>query len=399
MATEAGTGNAKTYHIQPAENDNSTSFEPKKHYLRVDAVSWFLNKESNFFKTFIASGALQIKLPNENYEVGLGTYKLDDGMRTAPIFNRPIIDDRVYLGGSLTISATTQAIKKDTLLSKILKDLGNSTVEVVTGAIQGATFAGPTASLLEVSKGLTNNIKEILNEGDKKIDFFSIENTFQLSKFFGDENYILLHRGAELAQDKLKIKTTDNHNIELTYNGKLLDDGAWVLLRISRIDKYSGLRPWYIQARNIRSEIDNFMDSFEFGALTKEQALHQLTPSDADPNNTASKVMELMSIIRNDFVLSYRDSLVESSMFRSLLFAARTAVEKNDVSEYKKIRDSFLTETKTGVEPNKMFASIIKEEYSNLIFRDKLMGINSKALVGNDLWRSIRHTSPVSLNF
>lgn len=398
MGTEAGTGNAKTYHIQQTDSDNSASFEPKKHYLRVDAVSWFLNKESNFWKTFIASGALQIKLPNENYEVGLGTYKLDDGMKTAPIFNRPIIDDIVYLGGSLTVSITTQGIKKDTLLSKILKDLGNSTVDVVTGAIQGATFAGPTASLLEVSKGLTNNIKEILNEGDKKVEFFSIENTFQLSKFIGSENYILLHRGAELAQDKLKINSTDNHSIELTYNGKFLDDGAWVLLRVSRIDKYSGVRPWYIKARNIRTEIDNFMDAFEFGAMTKEQALNQLTPSDADPNNTASKVMELMSIIRNDFVLSYRDSLVESSMYKNLLQAARVAVNANDVSEYKKIRDSFLTETKTGIEPNKLVASILKEEYSNLMFRDKLVGIKSNALEGNDLWRSIRHTSPVSLS-
>ncbi len=193
MATEAGKGNADTYHIIPENEDSSAAFELKKHYLKVDAVSWFLNKESNFFKTYIASGTLQIKLPNENYEVGLGTYKLDDGMKTAPIFNRPIIEDRVYLGGSLTVSVSTQAIKRDTLLSKILKDLSNSTVDVVTGAIQGATFAGPTASLLEVSKSLTSNIKEILNQGEKKIDIFSIENTFQLSKFTGSENYILLH--------------------------------------------------------------------------------------------------------------------------------------------------------------------------------------------------------------
>ncbi|MDP2159748.1 MAG: hypothetical protein Q8K02_04655, partial [Flavobacterium sp.] len=256
MGTEAGKGNAKTYQVLKTDTDNSASFEPKKHYLRVDAVSWYLNKESNFWKSFIASGAMQIKLPNENYEVGLGTYKLDDGMKVAPIFNRPIIHERVYLGGSLTINVTIQAIKKDTLLSKILKDLGNSTVDVVTGAIQGATFAGPTPSLLEVSKSLTSNIKEILNQGEKKIDFFTVENTFHLNKFTGTENYILLHRGAELIQDKLKIKTTDNHNVELTYNGKPLDDGAWVLLRISRIDKYSGLRPWYISGRSIKSEID-----------------------------------------------------------------------------------------------------------------------------------------------
>ncbi|MBL7821023.1 MAG: hypothetical protein JNL65_10425 [Saprospiraceae bacterium] len=397
MPTEAGLGNAKTYSIQQTNGNNSAAFEPKKHYLRVDAVSWYLNKESDFWKTFIASGALQIKLPNENYEVGLGTYKLDDGMKTAPVFNRPIIDDRVYLGGSLTVSVTTQAIKKDTLLSKILKDLGNSTVDVVTGAIQGATFAGPTASLLEVSKSLTSNIKEILNQGEKKIDFFSIENTFQLSNFTGSENYILLHRGVELNNEKLKIDTSGNHSESLTYDGKFLDDGAWVLLRISRIDKYSGVRPWYMRAREIRSEIDNFMDRFEFGSMSKEQALNQLTPSDADPNNTASKVMELISIIRNDAVLSYRDALIESSMYKNLLQAARVAVNANDVNEYKKIRDSFINETTKGVEPNKLVASILKEEYDNLLFRDKLTGLKSNALEGNDLWRSIRHTSPLSI--
>jgi len=397
MSLEAGKGNAKTYLIPNICDNNTASFEPKKHYLRVDAVSWFINKESDFWKTFIASGALQIKLPNENYEIGLGTYKLDKGMKTAPIFNRPIIDDRVYLGGTMTISVTTQAIKKDTLLSKILKDLGNSTVDVVTGAIQGATFAGPTASLLEVSKSLTSNIKDILNQGDKMVEFFNIEDAYQLSKLKGDENFILLHRGTELQQEKLKINTANNHNVELTYDGKFLDDGAWVLLRISRIDKYSGVRPWYMKARGIRTEIDNFMDSFELGSMTIEQALNQLTPSDADPNNTASKVMELISIIRNDAVLSYRDALLESSMYKNLLQAARVAVNANDMNEYIKIRDRFLDETKKGVEPNKFVSRILKEEYFNLTFRNEYIEQKSRALEGEDLWRSIRYTSPLSI--
>ena len=398
MATEAGTGNVGTYHLRKEGAVSSAPFELRKHYLRVDAVNWYVNKESNFWKTFIASGALQIKLANENYEVGLGTYKLDEGMKTAPIFNRPIIEDRVFMGGAMTISILTQAIKKDTLLSKILKDLGNSTVDVVTGAIKSATVSGPAASLLEVSKSLTSNIKDILEQGDKKIEFFSIEDTFQLSKFQGDENYILLHRGAKLDKNKLKITDTDKHKIDLTYNGHFLDDGAWVLLRISRIDKYSGVRPWYIKARGIRTEIDTFMDAFEFGAMSKEQALKQLTPSDQDPNNLASKVMELMSIIRNDFVLSYRDSLLESGMYRNLLQAAKTAVSTNNINDYKKIRDSYIAETKSGTKPSTIVATILTDEFRALSFRDKLNVASTNSLEGNDLWRSIRHTSPVSFS-
>lgn len=85
-------------------------------------------------------------------------------------------------------------------------------------------------------------------------------------------------------------------------------------------------------------------------------------------------------------------------MYKNLLQAARVAVNADDITEYKKIRDGFLTETRTGTEPSKLVASILQEEYANLMFRDKLTGLESDALKGNDLWRSIRHTSPVSLS-
>ena len=104
-----------------------------------------------------------------------------------------------------------------------------------------------------------------------------------------------------------------------------------------------------------------------------------------------------MSLKRNDFVLSYRDSLIESSMYKNLIQAAKTAVNANDVKEYVRIRDGYLTETKSGVEPNRLVASILKEENLNLSFRYELLGVKTSSLEGNNLWRSIMHTSPVSL--
>ncbi len=400
MGLEAGEGEARTYQLQiEGEPNNSTSpFEARKHYVRIDAITWYANKEGTFWNDFIASGTLTIKIANESYEVGIGTYKLDKGMKTAPIFNRPIIEDRAYYGGALTIGAFTKAIKKDTLLGGLLKDLGKNTVDVVTGAIQGASLAGPAAMLLDVSKGLSASIKEILEKGDKQVELFSVEDAYQLNKLQGEENYVLLHRGSKLALDKLKVKKIGNQKVELTYNGSDLEDGVWILLRVTRVDTYSGVRPWFVRARELRSALDSFIDSFEFGAITKDKALAQLTPSDQDPNNVASKFMELITLIRNDYVLSYRDALRESSEFKNLLEAARIAVNVNDANEYRKRRDAFNKDLSTGEKPSNFIASIVSDEFKLLKNRDVLLKGATMALEGDDIWRSIRHTSSLSLS-
>lgn len=398
MGIEAGQGGAKTYSLQ-IENDpnnNTAPFEARKHYVRIEAIGWYVNKQSNFWTDYIASGTLKIKIADELYEVGLGTYKLDAGMKTAPIFNRPLIEDRAFYGGSLTLNAYTRAIKKDTLLGGLLKDLGSSTIDIVNGAIQGASLVGPAAGLLNVSKGLSSNIKEILEKGEKQVDLFSVEDTYQLSQMRGNENYILLHRGSKLDPTKLKVNRVGSQNVSLAYNNGDLEDGVWVLLRLSRIDKYSGVRPWFSTARTLRADMDKFIDNFELGAISKEKALEQLTPSDQDPNSIASKFMELITLIRNDYVLSYRDALRESAEFRTLLDAARTAVNKNDANEYRKVRDNLNKELTSGGAPNKLIASIVLEEFKSLSNRDGSLKAKTKSLMDKDLWRSIRYSSSLT---
>ncbi|MEX0315160.1 MAG: hypothetical protein AB3N18_13360 [Allomuricauda sp.] len=398
MSLDAGNGVANTFHLEiDGETDSTTHFEPRKHYLRIDTISWYVNKQSTFWKDFIASGTLQIKVANDVFDIGLGTYKLDKGLKVAPIFNRPIIADRVYNGGDLTIQSSIGAIKKDTLFGKILKDLANSTVDVATGAIQAASITGPAAGLLDVSTSLTNNIKEILGQGKSKIEFANIEDTFQLSKLFGNENFVLIHRGSMIKKEDLKLTSDGEHKLNLLYKGKPLEDGVWLLLRITRVDKYSGVRPWFNKAREIRTEILKFMDAFDFGGISAEAAMAQLTPSEENPNNLASQIMELVAIIRNDFVLSFRDALIESAEFINLLKNARLAIQTKDAKEFYKRNDEFLKAIKTPKIPNNFIASTLKDEFKALkTFRDQALKVPTSSLENDDLWRSLRHTSMVS---
>ncbi len=396
MNTEAGQGVANTFHLELSNDDTKNSFEPRKHYVRIDAISWFVNKQSNFWKDYISSGTLRIKIADEIFDLGLGTYVLEKGMRTAPIFNRPIIEDKVYNGGDLTISTSLSAIKKDTLLGKILKDLGKSTIEVANGAIKAATVMGPQKALLDVSTSLTDNITAILNQGDKKIEFATIEDTYQLQKLDGIENFILLHRGAKIDKKDLTLDFDGEHKVNLMYKGKPFEDGVWILLRISKVDKYSGVRPWFQKARETRTEIQNLLDSFEFGSMTREAALKQLTPSEQDPNNIASKTMDLISIIRNDFVLSFRDAMLESVEFKTLLKNAREAIKANDVQKFVTKNKNFYDVISQTISPNNEIKALFNEEFQSLTFRNMTLKSNTKALENEDLWSSIGQTSILS---
>ncbi|MBB4080539.1 hypothetical protein GGR28_003173 [Lewinella aquimaris] len=396
MNTNAGEGSPHTFHLRSNSEDTTPPFEARKHYVRIDAISWFVNKEGNFLKNFISSGTLTIKIANEVFDLGLGTFDLSKGMKVAPIFNRPIIEDRVYNGGDLTVSTSLGAIKRDTLLNKILKDLGKSTIEVANGAITNATIAGPAGALLSVGTSLTNSITEILNKGEKKVDFAIIEDTYQLSKLQGNENFILLHRGADIQKENFKLEYSGTHKVNLLYNDKPFEDGVWILLRISRVDHYSGVRPWFHKARETRTLIQNLIDNYSLGGLSREVALRQLTLSEQDSDNVVFRIMELISIIRNDFVLSFRDAMVASSEFLTLLRNARIAIEASDVNEFNERNKTFYASIKDDKEPNKQILDVLTEEFDALKFRDKKLMARTTSLEENDLWRSLKHTDFIS---
>src|SRR3954464_8643310 len=78
MPTPAGKGEHHVYKIVPADNPGKPVLTPRKHYLGVDAVAWYINKESSFFADRMASGTLQITLSSglEQYQAALGTFEL-----------------------------------------------------------------------------------------------------------------------------------------------------------------------------------------------------------------------------------------------------------------------------------------------------------------------------------
>ena len=88
MTEEAGIGNHKAYRIMPSEIEDNTHLQARKHYVGVEAVSWYINKESSWFTKRMASGTLEIKLANglEKYQAALGTFSLRGGTKFAPIF-------------------------------------------------------------------------------------------------------------------------------------------------------------------------------------------------------------------------------------------------------------------------------------------------------------------------
>src|SRR5438552_1887194 len=107
MATEAGNGDHHVYKIVPNSDPNAAKLTPGLHYLGVDAVAWFINKQNSWFANRMASGTLQITLSSglETYHCALGTFELKGGAKTAPVFDAPMLPDRNFIGGPITFNA------------------------------------------------------------------------------------------------------------------------------------------------------------------------------------------------------------------------------------------------------------------------------------------------------
>jgi hypothetical protein len=107
--TEAGQGEHRVYRVVPQDPNDTGKLTARNHYVGVEAVAWFINKESSWFTDRMASGTLDIKLAGglEHYQAALGTFELKRGSRIAPVFERPVIPDRNHRGGPITFGAST----------------------------------------------------------------------------------------------------------------------------------------------------------------------------------------------------------------------------------------------------------------------------------------------------
>ena len=125
-ALKAGEGEHHVYKIPVAAEGQAFKLTTGKHYIAVNAVCWFINKEDTWFTKRMASGILDINIGDEEYHVALGKYVLSGGAKVAPVFNKPVLEDRNYRGGNLTFSAYLSSIASNTVAGKMLKSAASS---------------------------------------------------------------------------------------------------------------------------------------------------------------------------------------------------------------------------------------------------------------------------------
>lgn len=308
--TIAGSGEHRPYMITP-QPDN-VLLAAQEHYLGVDAVSWYVNKESSWFTDRMATGILTILLAagEEKYEVSLGMYELQAGAKIAPIFNRPVLPERVFRGGTVTLRAQLNGIAKDTRVAKLIKSTASATLGVVGGMVQTASPAGPYAPLVAAGGVLIGGLREIFDNSDEKLRLFDpdgMEVTFRGNQIISAETYLLLHRGAALNRDKLAV-TTGGDVPEVIHHGDPLRDGVWLLLRIRRVSEYPIERSWYQQFRKWTSDIVGLVDDVKNGVMTKDAAMATLSPGSEATPTIYDVYRRLRDQILNDGVLTQAEA-------------------------------------------------------------------------------------------
>jgi hypothetical protein len=171
--TPAGTGEHRYYLISGKDPDGSP-LAAQENYVGIDAVSWFVNKASSWFTDRIAMGTLSITLAGgeEKYDLPLGLYDLSAGAQLAPIFDQPVLPERVYRGGTVGLRAVLTGIKRDTKIARLIKSTSSAALSVVGGMVHTATLAGPYRPLVTAGGTLIDGLQGILDTPDEKMRIF-----------------------------------------------------------------------------------------------------------------------------------------------------------------------------------------------------------------------------------
>jgi hypothetical protein len=348
MPTEAGRGEHHVYTIVPKNGEDRAKLTAGSHYVGVDAVSWFINKQNSWFSDRIPSGTLEIKMSGglEDYPVALGGFRLPEGGRIAPVFQNPILTERNYRGGPISFKAMLAAVKKDAALAGMLKTAASASLGIVAGMVETATLSGPAGILGAASNDIIVSVRRMLTDPNLKaepiFDFANIDFNLRPEAVIGPEIYVLFHRGAVLHEAGLSVKAgVDVQAAGLSarrqsatmmpyYDNAPLEDGAWLLLRVRRSDEYSGARGWYIDTGKLRGKIKSLVDDVKAGLVTKEDGLTQLKPTETGGQTIVDEFFRLRSLILNDGVLSEREAGAQVGLLYAAIVAAREAVKKGN---------------------------------------------------------------------
>jgi hypothetical protein len=332
---EAGTGDYDSHLLYPKGCDN-LPLRMQEHYIGVDAVSWYVQKESGFFKKLSASGTLKLSVAGESYEVGLGLYELADGAKSAPIFDRPVLPERVFRGGPITVSARITAIGRDQVVGRLLKATASSALGVVKGMVQTAGVAGPALPLAEAGATLMGGVRQLLDEQPKDQQLLSeggIERSITPDRILGEQTYLLLRRGGRLKESQLSVVREGSLDAP-HYNGEPLRDGAWLLLRFRRVAEYPLQRDWYPQVRKLITDLIGLVDDVKAGTIAKEQATSSLKPGSESQPSMYDEYRRLRSIVLSDGVLTQAEAGGYAATLAEIRRLATTAILSGDYQAF-----------------------------------------------------------------
>ncbi|WP_441286183.1 caspase family protein [Sorangium sp. KYC3313] len=331
MAAKAGEGEYRCYTFQPGGDDGPLL--PNQHYLSVDAVAWFLNREDGWFSKWTASGTLEISLVGglERYQAALGAFELHGSARTAPVFDRPVLPDRNYRGGPISLCVSLFALRRDTALAGLLKSASSASLGIVAGMVETASLAGPHLVLGAAAASLIGGVSELLTTSPGGTEHLlgqgGLEVALAPEQVRGPLTYVLFHRGTRLDPGRLAVGTS----AALTYplhDGQELADGAWVLLRLRRSASYSGVRGWFDKERALRAAVQNLVDDVRAGAIDAAEALPRLRPGAGGSETLFDELRALRQIIQLDGAIHEAEARLRVAGMVKAFADARAAIER-----------------------------------------------------------------------
>jgi hypothetical protein len=368
MSSEAGRGDHHVYRILLKDSSDECRLTARNHYISVEAVAWYINKTNDWFNKLMVSGTLDIELSGglEKYQAALGTFELASGAKTAPVFDKPVLNDRNYRGGPISFTAMLSAIRKDTVIGIMLNSAASASLGIVAGMVNAATLSGPPKILAAAGEDIISSVRKVLcDTGASRepiFDFTGLGFAIRPESIVGPQTFLLLYRGAALDEAKLTVGVKGRLLVPF-YNGVMLDDGAWLLLRIRRSEEYSGVREWFEDAKKLRGRIKSLVDDFEAGFLTKDDGLAQLKSSSTGDKTLLDEFFRLRSIINNDGVLSEREAGLYVGQLYTAILAAKKAISGNG----------------SGQKPSKMLTDAIESTSKALSQGQKIDGVLGKA--------------------
>lgn len=398
MVTEAGRGEHRVYKIRPSQaSTDQAPLKPTEHYLGIDAVAWFINRDDNWYSDRMASGTLEITLSGglEKYQVGLGTFELARGAKTAPVFEQPVLPDRNFIGGPVSLNASLTAVKKDTIIAGMLKSAASASLGIVAGMVQTASVTTGPAMLLTAAGGeIISGVRGVLSSSEKRealFDFSGLRFSMQPTSVLGPENFLLFHRGAQLEEDKLSVRSEGELLLPFL-DGQVLHDGAWLLLRLRRSDEYSGVRDWYSQARAFRGKLTSLVSDVESDATSKNDALKRLRPTNGGDSTLFDEFSRLRTTILNDGVISEREAGLHVGRLSTSIAAARTAISRHETLVFDQLTKAVDDSIRDGKAPKGALGKAFMQEVQSFSSqRNAARGASSPPLRSADLVKSMKY--------